>query len=202
MCHVWSLFQSCSCLSSPNFKIKIVIPIYWMAFLGNTGAGKGFENGKNSLCYDCYPQFSVSCAVLPKYFKVLPSYLHMKKKPAALKGLFRKSNSRYVFCFHLVYTNPHSHLRGENSVMSMIMTVYDILDNMRTSSLLWQVGRRCVMGATDLPCTSCGCLHLSPAARLCAAAACTWRISKDCQPLEASWEIRPEAQDLLEGLFL
>ena len=94
------MFQSCSCLSFPNFKIKIVIPNYSMAFLGNIGAGKGFENGKNSLCYDCHLQFIVSCAVPPKYFKVLPSYLHMKKKPAALKGLFRKFNSSYLFCFH------------------------------------------------------------------------------------------------------
>lgn len=144
-----------------------------MAFLGSIGAGEGFENGKNSLCYDCHPQFGVSCAVPPKYFKVLPSYLHMKKKPAALKGLFRKSSSSYLFCFHLLYTNPYSHLRGEGSVMSTIMAAYNTLDNRRKSSLPRQVGQRRVRMAADTPSrrVSATCwLWLSPslnAARLC-----------------------------------
>lgn len=160
----------------PQLQVKTVIPINLMAFLGNTGGGKGFENGKNSLCDDCHPQFSVSCALPPKYFRVLPSYLHMKEKSAALKGLFRKSKCRYLFCFHWLYTNPYSHPRGESSVTSMMMTVYSTPGTGRKGSPWWHGGGRRVAW------TRCACGHcLAPCP-----CSCTQRVSKDRQPLRGS----------------
>lgn len=62
----------------------------------------------------------------------------MKKKPAALKGLFRKSNNSYLLGFHLLYSNLCSHLRGESSIMSMNMIVHDTPGSKRKSSPWWQ----------------------------------------------------------------
>ena len=159
-------------------------------------------------CYDYHPQFSVSCVVPPKNFKVLPSYLHMKKKPAALKGFFRKSSSSYLFYFHLLYTNPYSHLRGESSEWAWSWQCTIPLTT-GGRALFHAAGWRGMRVAGPwprspsgfLPRASRGRLHPACAVRLCVPAAGTQRVSKGCQPLQGSWEIRPEAQGLPESFF-